>query len=111
MAIAKDKYNPHLLKMKNMLNIAKNNAPESIYNLSYEHILKHKDYIIKRNEEYFLTSDFEAEEFIGCIIDIIKDIYLTCSDREKDQIWSTLNALLRIILIAEINNINNKAGI
>ena len=72
---------------------------KKIFELVGPHLIVHKDYILQRDEEFFITTDaskyVESEDLI--IIKKLRDYWKKdMDDANKEKVWSYLNNSLKL---------------
>lgn len=85
---------------KSGFNFIKNLDPKTPLDFFNNYVYAtYKDHIIKRNEEFFLTTDIEissSKEYWVEFIDQIRLVWKTLDDANKDVVWKYFHVLVAL---------------
>jgi hypothetical protein len=97
--------NIELEQLHSRLSLARDVDPLLIINRCKDKMWLYRDYILERNEKFFLDNGFtqyikddDNKSFMHSLIDLIKSGYKSTSTEEKDILWSLAQDMLRHVI-------------
>ena len=86
---------------KNGILLLKRTNPRKIIELFNVYVIKYKDSILEKNEQFFLDNNYteidtDDVENLYSIINKLKKYWCSLSDSNKDTIWKYLHVLIKL---------------
>jgi hypothetical protein len=98
----------NLDRLKRRLTLARSTQEDIMIIKSLPVLMKYKEHILARNENFFLTMDVRGEcaslqihankddEFIFSLVDAMKNYYVRARPDEKKFLWDSVNSLFEL---------------
>ena len=92
--------------IKTQISFARDHLPFNIINRVYPKMYEYKNYIINRNEDFFINNKFSKfikddhrKEFMNEFINFLKERFLVLNEAEKELFWELVLDLLEHCLV------------
>ena len=73
------------------------NTTRQLINSTGQYIMLYNDYIIEKNEDFFLNKDISTHEEDNILImNKLKEYWITFNDTEKEHVWQYLENMLKL---------------